>query len=323
MKRKIFKIYLLVLLSGLIFFGAKNALAQVSYTPQIQEIAGKTINFTNTTEPLAEYIKNIYNYGVGVAAIVATVVLMIGGFQWVTSGGSGEKVGEAKAWISAALSGLVLIIFSYGLLSIVSPNLVNFKISVLAKIFKIEKVDDDATAYLEFTRLKGGQEMVKNFDVYDAQLRKVANEFGVDCNLLKAMMYTESQGNPNARSKRNAQGLMQVKPDTAEWLGIKGNLYDPLVSLTAGAKYVKTLQSTACNNKKTTKSKSGFGNVCNVNNIKYVIAAYNGGPHGANQVGPCGRARWECPGELSETKKYVNFVLTNLTNINVNGWGCR
>src|SRR3989338_8098402 len=52
---------------------------------------------------------------------------MIGGVLWIVAGGNATRVGEAKAWIGAALTGLVLALTSYLILNTVNPALVNFK----------------------------------------------------------------------------------------------------------------------------------------------------------------------------------------------------
>ncbi|MDA3840042.1 MAG: pilin [Patescibacteria group bacterium] len=89
---------------------------------------GKTIKFDRKTTAIGEYIKNIYNYAISIVGIVATIMLLFGGFTWLTAGGSGEKVGKARDIIFGSLTGLVLALTSYTLLTMVNPDLVNFKI---------------------------------------------------------------------------------------------------------------------------------------------------------------------------------------------------
>ncbi|MDD5290509.1 MAG: pilin [Patescibacteria group bacterium] len=73
---------------------------------------------------IGEYIGGIYNYAIGIVGILAAVVLMFGGVIWLTAGGSPDKVNEAKAWIGASLSGLVLALCSYMILYQINPDLV-------------------------------------------------------------------------------------------------------------------------------------------------------------------------------------------------------
>jgi hypothetical protein len=99
------------------------------------------IKFTGDTGPIAAYIKAIYNFAVGAVGIVAAVVLMIGGLMWITAGGNASTVTEAKSMITAAITGLVLVLTSYLLLSQVNPALVNLSSDING--IPTPKVDQD------------------------------------------------------------------------------------------------------------------------------------------------------------------------------------
>lgn len=117
------------------------------FAPQVAIPGASYVQPDSTTAPIANYIKSFYNYAVGITAVVATVVLMIGGLQWIIAGGSGEKISEAKAWITAALTGLVLALSSYMILDLINPKLVNLKVTPIKIISKIDKsVADCCTA---------------------------------------------------------------------------------------------------------------------------------------------------------------------------------
>jgi hypothetical protein len=89
------------------------------------------ITFNGSTAPIAQYVKAIYTYAVGAVGIVAAVVLMVGGIMWITAGGNASSVSEAKAMITASLTGLVLAFTSYLLLSQVSPSLVDLQSTII------------------------------------------------------------------------------------------------------------------------------------------------------------------------------------------------
>jgi len=116
----------------LLYFNPTAAGAQVAFTPQVQvgEFSGGTVD-ANTT---GEYIKAVYNYGIGVAGILSAIVMMFGGILWLTAGGDSGKVAEAKEWIKSSLFGLILILLSYTILLTISPDLVNFKPLKIDKI---------------------------------------------------------------------------------------------------------------------------------------------------------------------------------------------
>lgn len=76
---------------------------------------------------IGEYIAGIYKYAIGVVGIIATVVMMIGGVMWIVAGGNATRIGEAKAWVGASLTGLVLALSSYVILYQINPSLTQFK----------------------------------------------------------------------------------------------------------------------------------------------------------------------------------------------------
>lgn len=62
----------------------------------------------------------------------------------------------------------------------------------------------------------------------------------VDPALVKAIIMAESGYNPNAISKKGAQGLMQLMPSTAEALGVE-DAFNPEQNISGGVRYFKQL----------------------------------------------------------------------------------
>lgn len=60
---------------------------------------------------------------------------------------------------------------------------------------------------------------------YKKSISVFADENKVDAALVAAIVFAESRFNNNAKSKRGAIGLMQIMPQTAEW--ISGELSEP------------------------------------------------------------------------------------------------
>jgi|GEM_PF-6006244 len=75
---------------------------------------------------LGEYIRLIYVWLIPVGAILAAVVIMIGGIVWLTSGGA-ERLSTAKQWIGNAIIGLLLLLLSYVILNTINPDLVRLQ----------------------------------------------------------------------------------------------------------------------------------------------------------------------------------------------------
>lgn len=118
----------------------------ILFVPQVEIEGVPFVQPQNDTKALGEYIKGLYNYFIGITGIVATVILMIGGFQWMSAGGNSSKVEEAKNWIFGAISGLALALGSYAILSLISPNLVNFEVRKIPLIGEIKQNVDSCCA---------------------------------------------------------------------------------------------------------------------------------------------------------------------------------
>jgi len=77
-------------------------------------------------ETFAEYLIAIYNWAIRAILVLAVIVIMIAGFQWMTAAGNASKIGQAKERIVSAFIGIALAIGSYAILSFISPSLVKF-----------------------------------------------------------------------------------------------------------------------------------------------------------------------------------------------------
>lgn len=73
---------------------------------------------------------------------------------------------------------------------------------------------------------------------YDEITRKYADEYGFDWRLITAQMYQESRFDPAAKSFAGAEGLLQVMPRTAKFMGF-GNISRPEEGIHAGVKYLQ------------------------------------------------------------------------------------
>lgn len=51
--------------------------------------------------------------------LIAVIIIIIGGFQWMTSGGNEEKIGAAKKLMGAGIVGLIIVVLAYAIASFV------------------------------------------------------------------------------------------------------------------------------------------------------------------------------------------------------------
>lgn len=73
-------------------------------------------------------------------------------------------------------------------------------------------------------------------------VHRLAPSYDVNPNLALAVIAVESNFNANARSPKNAQGLMQLIPETAERFRVK-DAYDPTENIKGGLSYLRWLLS--------------------------------------------------------------------------------
>jgi membrane-bound lytic murein transglycosylase F len=100
---------------------------------------------------------------------------------------------------------------------------------------------------------------------YDDLIKQGAEKLGWDWRLLAAVVYQESQFDPEGESWAGAKGLMQLMPETARRFGVS-NPNDPNQSIRAGVNYLKHLDRYWQREISDEQAR-----------IKFVLASYNAG----------------------------------------------
>lgn len=124
--------------------------------------------------------------------------------------------------------------------------------------------------------------------IIEEAIEEAAARYGLDPNLIRAVMKRESGGHRKAVSPKGASGLMQLMPGTAAHYGVK-NIFDPAQNIDAGAHYLADL----------IKMFEG--------DLRLVFAAYNAGPGAVNKYGGVP--------PFAETRAYVPAVMRNYTRL--------
>ncbi len=99
---------------------------------------------------------------------------------------------------------------------------------------------------------------VANSTSYDSIIEAASKTYGLDADLIRAVIQAESSYNQNAVSSAGAEGLMQLMPRTAASLGVTDS-FDAQQNIFAGTQYLK-------------QQLERFGD------IRLALAAYNTGP---------------------------------------------
>jgi soluble lytic murein transglycosylase-like protein len=84
------------------------------------------------------------------------------------------------------------------------------------------------------------QPEAKPLSPYEDIIREAALKYGVDPDLVRAVIRTESNFNPKAKSRAGARGLMQLMPRLSKELGIS-NPFDPRENILGGTQYLSRL----------------------------------------------------------------------------------
>lgn len=100
---------------------------------------------------------------------------------------------------------------------------------------------------------------------FDEQIKNGAKEIGWDWRLVASVVYQESNFNPAVESWAGAIGLMQVMPETGEFLHA-GDLRDPNQNIKAGIKFLKFLDDYWAKTVSDPEER-----------LKFVLASYNVG----------------------------------------------
>jgi soluble lytic murein transglycosylase-like protein len=121
---------------------------------------------------------------------------------------------------------------------------------------------------------------------YAAKIAELSARFDLSPALMEALVWQESRWNEHAVSPVGAQGLAQLMPGTARYLGVDPR--DPYANLEGGARYLR-------------EQLDRFDG-----DLEKALAAYNAGPGRVERAGGIPNIR--------ETKQYVAAIMGRLSN---------
>jgi fumarate reductase subunit D len=79
-----------------------------------------------TADDVVRFLKNLANWLGGVVFIIAILVMLVGAFVYMTSGGDEKKLATAKSIITYDIVAIVIVAISYGIVSIITTLIKGF-----------------------------------------------------------------------------------------------------------------------------------------------------------------------------------------------------
>lgn len=118
---------LLFILPFFAFYGI--VFAQEGYTLLEPGVYNDQFAVINSETSFSDYLNLIFKIGIGIAAGLAVIQIVIGGIQYMASE-SPFKLGDAKSKIAGAILGLILALGIYIFLYTINPDLVSLNLNI-------------------------------------------------------------------------------------------------------------------------------------------------------------------------------------------------
>lgn len=119
-------------------------LAPLPGTTEGNCVTDKDGKVSGCTTDIQTYIPGVFNLAIGIAGVLAVLMIIIGGVQYITTDAIQGK-SDGKERIQNALWGLVLVLVSWILLYTINPKLTVFDLNIETTTVVNEKDDVDIT----------------------------------------------------------------------------------------------------------------------------------------------------------------------------------
>ena len=107
------------LTKNVISFALISAFAVLAITPALADPFTVPTGTNLASAGLENTAISIINTILSLLGLIALVIILMGGFKWMTSGGSEEKIGEAKKLLGAGVVGVIIILAAFAIASFV------------------------------------------------------------------------------------------------------------------------------------------------------------------------------------------------------------
>ena len=114
MIKNLTKVFLAFSFIALLLVPVFSVNATDDLTGHYLNMGDKELHLNKELQP-REAAVGIINLVLSFLGLVAVVIVLIGGFKWMTAGGNEEKVGSAKKLLVGGLIGLVIVLLAWGI----------------------------------------------------------------------------------------------------------------------------------------------------------------------------------------------------------------
>src|SRR3989344_8923790 len=121
------KTFFMLIVSFLWF--APHVFAQSGFVP-LAPIPDLTKGVTADQAGLANFFNNLYKYAIGLAAVLAAIMIIWGGLEIAVNKENVSKITDAKGKIYNAIFGLVLVLSPVLVFSIINPSILNLSLNL-------------------------------------------------------------------------------------------------------------------------------------------------------------------------------------------------
>jgi len=168
---------------------------------------------------LQKYLPGIFKLAVAISAIFAVLMIVIGGFQYISTDAI-QKKSEGKERIKNAIFGLILVISSWLILNTINPDLLNLRLNIksvstspttngeqsgtLLEVTQsaVDSLKEACPNCVSITSTTGGQHSVNS-----AHYKGLAVDIASNTNLTQYLTGSVSNPQPCTRISKNLDGI--------------------------------------------------------------------------------------------------------------------
>jgi len=111
------------LLLSPVLVGAADKTLEQSITGQLKDVGSEAYSITGEPTPLPKLIGKYINIFLSILGVLFVILIVYGGYSWMTAYGNEQKLTKAKDTIINAVIGLIIVLAAYTISSFVVTGL--------------------------------------------------------------------------------------------------------------------------------------------------------------------------------------------------------